>query len=723
MAKAKAAWGIEVGSAAIKAIRLERDGTDVRVADFVVIPHPKVLTTPDLNIEEMLRISLGAFMTQKTLEGAVVMMGVPGNDSLSRFAKLPPIPKKAVPQTVMFEAKQQIPFPLDEVEWDYHLFASEESPELEVGIFAVLKEKIAQRLSLCRELGLQPAALTICPLAVYNCMIYDRDLDKPGRETIAFLDIGTRSSDLVVIADGHCWVRTFPIGGHHFTEAVATAFSVPYGKADRLKAEAATHKYAKQLMHAMRPVFDDLLQEVQRSIGHFQSIRPEMPITRIVGLGSTFRIPGLRKFLSDQLGIDIRRQEEYDKIKVEGSAAADFSANAMNLATAIGLALQGLNHAEIAINLSPVENLREQVWRTKSKWFAAAAALVVVASGLLFWRPGGAVGNEIPAIVRAAKTEGEAAKRQFEDAKNAADLGARANNMMFLLEDREVWPWITNDIYTAVATAGTQAELLEAFDPANPPIPYENWNLIEIEGIRGRYALNSTVTPTAAREIEVTLSLAVPRPRSGPGGAPEYVQGTVLNWLLQNADRPAAPYTIIIPPSGIVPVFSERGKAVEGARTNPGESTEAPPEEEQPPPVVGGGGGRGGMAGSAPGGRRKAREAIDAPEAAFGFGTGGGGSEGNDSFFTPDASQPKPPSAPPKWVTKGSQSQPVDLAKDAMLPTRPDVFANRVATNVVIKFKVRLRDPVGRSVTGGAGPTGSAQPSGVEEGFEEGVDQ
>ncbi|MEY4943872.1 MAG: hypothetical protein RL254_2053, partial [Planctomycetota bacterium] len=27
MAKAKAAWGIEVGSAAIKAVRLERDGT------------------------------------------------------------------------------------------------------------------------------------------------------------------------------------------------------------------------------------------------------------------------------------------------------------------------------------------------------------------------------------------------------------------------------------------------------------------------------------------------------------------------------------------------------------------------------------------------------------------------------------------------------------------------------------------------------------------------
>ena len=73
MAKAKAAWGIEVGNAAVKAVRLERDGSDVRVADYVIIPHPKVLTTPDLNVEEMVRISLGAFAQQKSLEGAAVV--------------------------------------------------------------------------------------------------------------------------------------------------------------------------------------------------------------------------------------------------------------------------------------------------------------------------------------------------------------------------------------------------------------------------------------------------------------------------------------------------------------------------------------------------------------------------------------------------------------------------------------------------------------------------
>ncbi|MFM8783694.1 MAG: hypothetical protein ACKOFI_00680, partial [Phycisphaerales bacterium] len=83
MAKAKAAWGIEIGHAAVKAVRLEREGSDVRVADFVVIPHPKVLTSPDVNAEDMLRMSLGQLMSQRPMEGSTVVVSVPDLDAPS----------------------------------------------------------------------------------------------------------------------------------------------------------------------------------------------------------------------------------------------------------------------------------------------------------------------------------------------------------------------------------------------------------------------------------------------------------------------------------------------------------------------------------------------------------------------------------------------------------------------------------------------------------------
>ncbi len=701
MAKAKAAWGIEVGSAAIKAVRLERDGTEVRVADFVVIPHPKVLTTPDLNIEEMLRISLGSFMQQKSIEGVAVMMGVPGNDGLARFAKLPPIPKKAVPQTVLFEAKQQIPFPLEEVEWDYHLFASEDSPEYEVGIFAILKEKIAQRLSLYKELGIRPAGMTMGPIAVYNAMVYDRELNSTGKPVMAFLDIGTRASDLVVIEDGRCWIRTFPIGGHHFTEAIASAFSVPYGKADRLKAEAATHKYAKQLMHAMRPVFDDLLQEVQRSMGHYQSLHPDKPVSQVIGLGSTFRIPGLRKFLSDQLGVEIRRLEEFEKIKVEGSAASDFAANAMNLSTAVGLALQGLGLTEISINLSPVGSLREQVWGRKNKWFIAAAVLMCIGSAAMFYRPGGDVLPNVPGSVVRTKQAAEGFKKQFDEVKSSADVGALANNMIFLLEDRKVWPWIVSDVNAAMATAGTQEPLLGEFDLSKPPVPYEQWNTVELVDLAGKYKFLSS--PAPRRTVDVTMRVIVPRDTKS---AKEFVQKSMLDWLNKHADRKDAPYKIIIPPTGIVPEFAALNAAA-GASTATAAASGGGGEDTQQADTAAAVDGAGTFSG-----KNKNTETIVTTKGGMiggssGFGQGAPGNDANapggpsGSGTKAETKQDRKAS---RVAIKSSAAEPVDIDRDASLPLAPNAYVGKAATTVVIKFTVELRPPVGRELAPAAAP-------------------
>jgi type IV pilus assembly protein PilM len=712
MAKAQAAWGIEVGNAAVKAVRLEREGSGVRVADFVVIPHPKVLTTPDLNIEEMLRISLGAFMQQKSLEGAAVVVSVPGYDGLARFAKLPPIPKKAVPQTVLFEANQQIPFPLDEVEWDYHLFASDDSPEYEVGIFAILKEKVAQRLGLYKDLGLRPNAMALGPLAVYNAMMADRGLAAPGQPVMAFLDIGTRATDLVVITDGRCWIRTFPIGGHTFTEAIVSAFKMPYGKAERYKAEAATHKHAKQLMHAMRPVFDDLLQEVQRSLGHHASLNPGKPISQVIGLGSTFRIPGLRKFLSDQLRIEVRRLEDFQTLKVEGSAAADFAGSAINLSTAVGLALQGLGQSAITINLSPVGNLREQVWRRKAKWFVAAALLVCAGSAALFFRPGGSVEPQVRAAVTMAKRDADEAKKKFEEAKQAADLGARANNVVFMVEDREVWPWIVADANAAVASAKAQAELLGDFDPASPPVPYEDWNTIELADLRGRYKFVPGATPK--RTFDVTMRIVVPRDEKG---AKAFVQATVLDWLNKNADRKEAPYVILIPEKGIVPVFgSESGEPGSSGGRRPGEDavggfggdTSESPEPSQETP-----GGAGAVAG---------RNAVAAGSFQLGTGASGIVGSGGGGTAAPDFDDPgsgggaggsssRKERKVNRVAVKSSSSDPVDVAADAAIPARPNPYAGQPSTGVTIRFTVELRPPEGRELSGGSGAAAPEEPS------------
>ncbi|MBU3729757.1 MAG: type IV pilus assembly protein PilM, partial [Phycisphaerales bacterium] len=391
MALKKAAWGIEVGTAAIKAVRLVRDGNDVVVTDFAVIPYSKVLTTPDLDVDGMIRVGLGQFVqaNSEKLGKEPIVVSIPGQMAFARFAKLPPVEPKKIPDIVKFEAAQQIPFPIDQVEWDYQTFQQKDSPEVEVGIFAITKERLAQRMALYAECGLFPEALTLSPLALFNAVSFDLELADDA-SPLAVVDIGTSASDVVVAQGGRCWIRTFPLGGTHFTEAVVEAFSargVNYSRAERLKQEAATHKNARQLMAAMKGVFEQLVEEIRRSRGYYETLNRDTPIQQVLGVGSTLKIPGLRKFLSQQLGIDMQRLDEFKRIRVEGPEAADFAKHSVNLATAYGLALQGLGLSKISINLTPTANLRAKMWKGKTRWFAAAACLFIAAGALMLVRP------------------------------------------------------------------------------------------------------------------------------------------------------------------------------------------------------------------------------------------------------------------------------------------------------------------------------------------------
>lgn len=599
MASSKSAWGIEVGAGAVKAIRLERSGTGVQVTDFAYIEHKKVLTTPDLDQNEVIRLSLGQLISQKNLENDTIVMSVPGHSALARFAKLPPVEPKKIPDIVKFEAVQQIPFPIDQVEWDFQTFSAPDSPEVEVGIFAITKEKIADRLMLYQELGLQPEIVTLSPLAVYNAAVYD--VEAKSGKPLVILDIGTSASDLIVAHEGRCWIRTFPLGGHHFTEALEQSFSLSYSKAERLKHESATSQYAKQMMQAMRPVFGDLLQEVQRSLGHFQTLHRGAQVDTILGVGSTFKIPGLRKFLGQQLQLEVTRLDEFKRIRVEGREAADFAAHCVNFATAYGLAVQGIGQSAISVNLSPVRNIREKLWASKTRWFGAAAALAVVAGVGMSVRPlieRVQIPGEMP-LVQKVRNSGQGFVDEYRRVESASDIGFVAENMRRLLSDREVWPFLVKDSFDSLRASKPSSTELEATDIADIlELSAAQRSLIRLEDLSGQYAFKD-----GKRLITVTMKVAFaerPSPQS-------FLNSTVGQWLRDNADRKDVPYRILTDSSSIVVKVSEAsGTGAEPSRpddrSNDGENMPAPPPlpesganappPEQPSQEGGGGPGR-----------------------------------------------------------------------------------------------------------------------------------
>jgi len=452
-------WGIEVGAQAVKAVHLGRSGGGVELLNFEVLPYKQILTAPDVNPEQMIQASLEQLIGKHEIGRSNTVVSVPGHLSFARFASLPPVDAKKLPQIVRYEAQQQIPFPIDEVEWDYKVFQEEDSPEIKAGIFAITKEQVLQYLANFRRLDIRVDEMTLSSLGVYNGLMFDDAVDPDG-EGVIYVDISTRSTDLIFVEGGAVWIRTLPIGGNAFTEAIARAFQISFTKAEQLKKEAATSKYARQISQAIRSDLANLQQEIQRSIGYYQSLNRDANITKIIGLGSTFRLPGLRTFLQKNLEMEVLKPDAFKEISMDGPRAGELSDSVINLATAYGLAVQGLGISAIDCNILPRFILTQRLWKAKQPLFAGAAACLAGAAGLVAFshiKDNAAIGSGTTKVQQTERIISEAQGYQSElSSVQAEDKRPLINNFMRLVDYRDVYAKLYEDVLTAASVSASR---------------------------------------------------------------------------------------------------------------------------------------------------------------------------------------------------------------------------------------------------------------------------
>src|SRR5207248_298656 len=184
-----------------------------------------VLSNAGDNRESIIQSALASFVQRHPFRGGQVAVGVSGQSSFARFIKLPPVEPKKIPEIVRFEAIQQIPFPLDDVEWSYQLFQSPDSPDVEVGIFAMRKELINQHIKNFTDYDLNVQVVQMNPLAVYNAMYHDGRLETG---TTMIIDMGAENTDLIIADADTIWMRSIPIGGHSLTVTLVNAVKRPF---------------------------------------------------------------------------------------------------------------------------------------------------------------------------------------------------------------------------------------------------------------------------------------------------------------------------------------------------------------------------------------------------------------------------------------------------------------------------------------------------------------
>ena len=393
MAKVASVWGIEIGQSALKALKCRLDGETVVAEAFDYIEYPKILSQPDAEPEVMVREALETFISRNDIKRCRIGVSVPGQSGLAKYFKPPPVEMKKIPDIVKYEAKQQIPFDLNDVIWDYQQMAGGSvedgfALETEVGLFAMKRDAVYRAIKPLQAQGLEIDLIQLAPLSIYNMITFDRladpeageifDAEHPPKSTV-ILAMGTDATDLIITNGYRLWQRNMPLGGSHFTRQLTKDLKLTFAKAEHLKRNAMEAEDPKLVFQAMRPVFTDMVNEVQRSVGFFRSLNKKAELSSILLLGNTTKLPGLASYLNKNLGMDVEIMDKFQKLSGdEVLMAPAFKDHQAAFGPVYGLCLQLLGLGPAHTNLVPKEILKQRLIKAKKPWVVAIAAALLL---------------------------------------------------------------------------------------------------------------------------------------------------------------------------------------------------------------------------------------------------------------------------------------------------------------------------------------------------------
>lgn len=496
MARSPYVWGIDIGKCALKAIRCrasEEPGKIVAEA-FDYIEYPMILSQPEADPTELVRAALAEFVGRNKLQGDRVAVSVPGQSGLSKFIKLPPIEAKKIPDIVRYEARQQIPFPLDQVEWDWQRLVGgiEEGGfvlDAEVALFAMKREQVQKALEPLIAAGIDVDILQLSPMALANMLIFDQlpdpttidPLEPPP--SVVLVSMGVDATDLVVTNGLRIWQRSMPIGGNNFTKSLVQGMKLTFAKAEQLKRNAARAENAKDVFNAMKPVFNEFTSELQRSLNYFTGSDRSARIGKVLLLGNASKLKGLADFVSKQLGVEVHRLDTYRGLDgADVTAAPTFKENRLAFGTAYGLALQGVQDASINTNLLPGEIVRERLIESKKPWAVGAMIGLLGASALSFLGTFVAWTSYSPDLYANAFQQADSAKSRsssmvssVEDSKKKQEDAYAQQQYLVRLADRR---FQSIDMLRAV-----ESLLPHDDDPANPPADPSKRNQLHVDAL------------------------------------------------------------------------------------------------------------------------------------------------------------------------------------------------------------------------------------------------
>ncbi len=342
--------GLDITTSSVKLIELTMGGGQYRVESYAAEPTPANSINEKTIVDaEAVGEAIRRAVKRAGAKSKECAIAISGDAAITKVIQMPKNLRAAdLEAQVQLQADQYIPFPMDEVSYDFEVLGPSEKDQesIDVLLVATRTENVEQRQAAVAAAGLVPKIVDVEAFALENaCRLMTHQMPDGGIDrTIAVADFGASSTTFSVLRNLRVvYTRDFAFGGQQLTEEIMRTYGLSMEEAGRAKKEGGLPgNYTAEVLD---PFIDDMTQQVSRSLQFYlaSGTGREQP-EKLLICGGCANIPGVSDVISSRVGISAERGDPLGQMKLSSRAKAQaVNRDATALLTACGLALRSFD--------------------------------------------------------------------------------------------------------------------------------------------------------------------------------------------------------------------------------------------------------------------------------------------------------------------------------------------------------------------------------------------
>jgi type IV pilus assembly protein PilM len=459
-----------------KTLVLDLGMQSLRIAEFVLNDSGRLqilrgarrelMLDPSLDTSrpDQIKLALHDILKGWKLHRADVVCVLPAHTVFTRVVPLevPGGSAGQVDAVVKFEAHQNIPFPLEEVVWDYVVMGDTPSGSVNVAFVAVKTDLLESLCHAVSSTGLNITSVLVSPLALYDAFLYSSP--SLTSTTTLLLDIGSRTSNMVISAEGAFFSRSIPSGGLAVTSAIAKDIHSELDEAEQLKVTRGSVALGAGYEQPHDPVEANIARisrqtllktqaDVSRSLSYYKTNLGGAEPTTILVTGGMASMPYLAEFFTEKLQKETSFFNPTASLDVTDEARSFLESNPNNCGELVGGALTLTSVPRTKINLLPPSVSKKRAFAKRFPYLAAGVVFFLASLGAWygFAIQAASITRTATATIDAQITKETSISNQMQSiGSKEASINQTSDTLLSAISLREAYPRILAELSSKV---------------------------------------------------------------------------------------------------------------------------------------------------------------------------------------------------------------------------------------------------------------------------------